>query len=87
MNIDGKQRRISFFNYDTKGTPKSKPLTKTDLQNRANNRFLDENYNFNRFLDQKDGGSGIDKALSAKHRLTTKTSAKALKANKLQMFL
>jgi len=77
MNIDGKPRRISFFNYDTKGTPKSKPLTKADLQNRANNRFL----------DQKDGGSGIDKALSAKHRLTTKTSAKALKANKLQMFL
>ena len=87
MNIDGKQRRISFFNYDKKGTPKSKPLTKADLQNRAKNRFLDENYNFNRFLEQKDGGSGIDKALSAKHRLTTKTSAKALKANKLQMFL
>ena len=91
MNIEGVQRGkiINLFNYDAgKGIPKTKPLTKADLQNRANNQFLNNQFNFNRFLDQKDGGSGIDKALSAKHKgLTTKTSKKAEKANRLRQFL
>jgi hypothetical protein len=91
MNIEGVQRGkiINLFNYDAgKGIPKTKPLTKADLQNRANNQFLNNQFNFNRFLDQKDGGSGIDKALAKKHKgMATKTSKKAEKANRLQQFL
>ena len=57
-----------FFNYKTENkTPKH--LTKTYKQNQANNRFLDETFNFNLFWDAKDGGSGIDKALKAKHNI------------------
>jgi len=71
-----------FFNYKT---DKTKPHTDAEKKIRQNNRFLDENYNFNLFLDQKDGGSGIDKALNTKHHIKgSYQSKKATKQMRLQ---
>ena len=78
--------RKSFFNYKAKETNVKPENLKSQLV--KNNRFLDENYNFSNFWDKKDGLSGIDKALKAKHNIKGSYQSKeATKRGRFQSML